>query len=442
MVLLDSRNEAFSNALGERSTHLATFQDWTKGRAVSTLSTNFGAQELPFQTWRHFKEAFAPELVARAVACSKVPVKRCLDPFGGSGTTALACQFLGVDPVIIEVNPFLADLIEAKLATYDTDELASDFGAVVRGSFGQAVDLDREAERLPETFIEPGLRGRWIFDRPVGARIAALLGAINGLENETHRQLFRVLLGGVLVDVSNVLINGKGRRYRQRWEQRPRDPRAVDERFRSVVQRAIGDIHRFARRLCMSYEVRRGDCRTALRDLPQCDLAVFSPPYPNSFDYTDVYNLELWILGYLKDMASNRALRRTTLCSHVQIGRNFPPAPVGSILLDQALDQLTERRNDLWDDRIVSMVGGYFCDIVRVLSLLRGGIVSGGSLWMVVGDSRYADVQLQTASIISELAPSVGWHVDVLESCRSMRSSAQQGGRPELAETLIVLSHD
>ena len=31
------------------------------------------------------------------------------------------------------------------------------------------------------------------------------------------------------------------------------------------------------------------------------DLAVFSPPYPNSFDYTDVYNVELWAMGYLRN---------------------------------------------------------------------------------------------------------------------------------------------
>lgn len=43
------------------------FDQWTKGRKINTLGTNAGAEKLPFQTWRHFKEAFAPELVARAV---------------------------------------------------------------------------------------------------------------------------------------------------------------------------------------------------------------------------------------------------------------------------------------------------------------------------------------------------------------------------------------
>lgn len=103
-----------------------TFADWTSNRELVSLGTNAGAIALPFQSWRHFKEAFAPELVARAHAESRIPVRVCLDPFGGSGTTALACQFLGVHPITIEVNPFLADLIEAKLSKYRADDLATD----------------------------------------------------------------------------------------------------------------------------------------------------------------------------------------------------------------------------------------------------------------------------------------------------------------------------
>src|SRR5688572_22616815 len=84
------------------------FDRWTKGRTIRSVGTNAGAAELPFQNWRRFKEAFAPELIREAVEASRIPVKNCLDPFGGSGTTALACQFLGVEPVTVEVNPFLA----------------------------------------------------------------------------------------------------------------------------------------------------------------------------------------------------------------------------------------------------------------------------------------------------------------------------------------------
>ena len=137
-----------------------TFDEWTRGRTVPAIGTNAGANSLPFQNWRHFKEAFAPEVVARAIEESPIPVKRCIDPFGGSGTTALACQFLGVHPNTIEVNPYLADLIRAKLTSYDADELAKDLGHVVG-----CAKLERKSRRkpfpgLPPTFVEPGLNGQ------------------------------------------------------------------------------------------------------------------------------------------------------------------------------------------------------------------------------------------------------------------------------------------
>ena len=75
-----------------------TFDEWTGRRKLASFGTNAGAEELPFQQWKHIKEAYPPELVARAIDESSIPVRKCLDPFGGSGTTALACQFLGVHP--------------------------------------------------------------------------------------------------------------------------------------------------------------------------------------------------------------------------------------------------------------------------------------------------------------------------------------------------------
>ena len=60
---------------------------------------------------------------------------------------------------------------------------------------------------------------------------------------------------------------------------------------------AIEDIVRFGRRPCTQYTLLRGDARTVIAEAPPADFALFSPPYPNSFDYTDIYNVELWMLG-------------------------------------------------------------------------------------------------------------------------------------------------
>ncbi|WP_205631996.1 hypothetical protein [Ectothiorhodospira sp. BSL-9] len=370
------------------------------------------------------------------------PVLRCLDPFGGSGTTGLACQFLGVHPVMVEVNPFLADLIEAKLQSYDPDSLATDLGRIVRASKKIVLDLDLDEIYCgaPATLIEPGLGERWVFDREIAERIAALRLAVNSLENEAHRRLFRVLLGGILVQASNVIINGKGRRYRRGWKDRPRSPGEVDQLFCNAARRAVSEVFRYGNRSCATYDILRGDCRRLVADAGTYDIAVFSPPYPNSFDYTDVYNLELWMLGYLMESPANRELRASTLCSHVQIARDYPTPPVGCGQLLRTMESLECTRPKLWNRWIPEMVGGYFSDMVGVLEGIYTSLTLGGSVWMVVGDSRYSDIKIETGEILAELSENIGYEVVKVDPFRSMRASAQQGGGAELSESLIVLA--
>jgi len=226
----------------------ASYEDWTQGRELRAVGTNAGSEPIAFQEWCHFKEAFAPELVARAIRESKIPVKSCVDPFGGSGTTALTCQFMGVEPSTIEVNPYLADLIEAKVTTYDSDNLASELGRIMADA-EKCIDPEFHAlsNSTPLTLVEPGVNGRWIFDADIAQRIWAILRSIERCSNKPHQRFFRVLLGGILIGVSNVVVNGKGRRYRSNWAGRKNNPTIVDNAFASAAHRAILDVHRYSK---------------------------------------------------------------------------------------------------------------------------------------------------------------------------------------------------
>lgn len=423
----------------EESGDPVSFEDWIAGRRISSFGTNAGADELPFQAWRRFKEAFAPELIRQAVSESSIPVRRCADPFGGSGTTALACQFLGIHPVTIEVNPYLADLIEAKLTKYNVDTLARDFGMLVRAANRKKLSAQKFFSAAPATFVEPGVNGRWIFDTPVATRLAAYVASLPIIDSLSNRRLLRVLLGGVLIDLSNVIVSGKGRRYRRGWQLRRRTAIDLDETFCETVENAVGDILRYARRAEPRFTVFRGDARRLLKKIKPVDIAVFSPPYPNSFDYTDVYNVELWGLGYLKQSDHNTQLRLATLSSHVQIKRRFLPPPSESILLKKTVRALQAERKNLWDHRIPDMVGGYFADMAQIVKAVADRLPTRGQIWMVVGDSRYAGVPVPVADILAELASSTGCRLVTKEPFRSMRTSAQQGNSPSLAETLLVL---
>jgi hypothetical protein len=347
---------------------------------------------------------------------------------------------LGIDSTTIEVNPFLADAIHAKLTRYDSDEVVKTLAGIRRRSRRCSIDPNEYFKNVPKTFIEPGLDGRWLFNAPIAARLAALASTIDSVEDASIRRLFRVIAGGILADVSNVIVSGKGRRYRQKWKDIPSVPERVDSLFASRAETAILDIHQFSSRPETVSTVICKDAREVRLDR-RYDLSVFSPPYPNSFDYTDVYNLELWMLGYLTRTEDNRDLRQATLTSHVQLMRDYPSAPSGSDTLNAVLKQLQEVKESLWSPWIPQMIGGYFRDLTAVLDQVIPNLLDGGQCWMVVGDSCYSRITVPVARILSELSQQQGWSINRCEPIRHMRSSAQQGWRPELAETLIVLGY-
>ncbi|QQM31715.1 hypothetical protein JET14_05975 [Martelella lutilitoris] len=422
-----------------------SFAEWLDGRYLRYLSTNSGSDEIAFQSWKNFKEAFAPELVGQAVEETSRslgrPVKSCIDPFGGSGTTALACQFLGVAPTTIEVNPYLADLIEAKLYSYDVSSLIDDFKQVAESQ--ESFIGDRPFGSAPSTFVEPGQKGKYIFNHSIAEELASLKTRIDAVKNDSSRRLFRVLLGSIALPVSNVVISGKGRRYRRGWQERHFQVGEVNKLFAGAVIKAIYEIRRYAGRRYRGYNILRGDARKLTPEKGPYDLAVFSPPYPNSFDYTDVYNIELWICGYLNSGLDNKSLRLSTLRSHVQIAQTFtyhelPSSPE----LDEVVRELRDLRSSLWNRNIPEMVGAYFADMYMLLQRLHKSVVPGGRIYMVVGDSRYAGVTIPVASILSDIAIICGFSAIAEEPFRSMRASPQQGGKKELLETLVTLQRD
>ena len=421
---------------GDRMTANAWF-DQIQNKTVA--SSNVEAQDLPFQRWYRFKEAFSPRFVSTAIASLARRPAVCIDPFGGSGTTSLTCQFLGVKPVTMEVNPFLADLIEAKLYQYDIRSLMADYVALevaVRTFRGPTSHLLTGA---PPTFVEPGVNGRWIFDRGVARRLLVHRQAIEQVENTANRRLFRILLGSISVRLSNVVISGKGRRYRSNWEARVSSPAMVDALFREAAENAIKDIVVYGRRAEASYTLMRGDSRELLSGAPEAHFSLFSPPYPNSFDYTDIYNVELWLLGYLSSGASNRALREATLRSHVQIKRSYDGEIPPSVTFKKTMRALGKKTDELWNSDIPAMVGAYFADMSKIIGGLATTMSDHADIMMVIGDSRYAGVRVDVAAICAEIAPAFGFRAKSSRPIRSMRASAQQGGDHVLSETLLHL---
>lgn len=426
-----------SERLTDSPTRSQDVADWLGLYAeAAPTSSNQGSAKLPFQRWFHFKEAFSPKFVADTLGSLPYKVKTCLDPFGGSGTTAMTCRMLGISSTSIEVNPFLADLVEAKLTPLAPATFCAAYERLITELEITAADMLPVAG-MPPTLVAPGLKDRYVFPTDVYGTARAILRASGSLEADQAR-LLRVLLGSVLVANSNVVINGKGRRYRRGWQSKEKSSRDLIDSLDAAVDVAAADLTAFSGLPRGEHKVLRGDARTALSEVREADAVIFSPPYPNSFDYTDVYNLELWMLGYLNSAPDNRALRQRTLRSHVQMKWESTPRYAASAILDATLEALRAARADLWNPNIPEMVGFYFDDLWRVFQQVARLLPRKRHVVVAIGDSQYAGVHIDVASILIECLAGLGFELSERGAIRSMRNSSQHGGAFELSEHCLV----
>ena len=146
------------------------------------------------------------------------------------------------------------------------------------------------------------------------------------------------------------------------------------------------------------------------------------------------------MLGYLSSKQDNSVLRNQTLRSHVQIKRSFDTLRDVSPKLDRAYDGLVRVRSRLWNRHIPEMVSSYFCDMASILAEIHSKLRPNGRIFMAVGSSKYAGVFVDVPKITIELATSASLTLIDNAPIRSMKSSAQQGGRKELRECVLVFS--
>ena len=63
----------------------------------------------------------------------------------------------------------------------------------------------------------------------------------------------------------------------------------------------------------------------------------------------------------------------------------------------------------LWDNNIPNMIAAYFADMELILKLLRAKLKPSGRAYLIVGDSKYAGVEVPVAAALVELSPPLGY---------------------------------
>lgn len=387
--------------------------------------------------WFNYKEGFSPVLVEKIFNEYELNSGSLVcDPFCGAGTTVAVAKARGMNSVGFEVNPFAAFITKVKTEDYSKADM-DEFGVVLAGIAD--IDAGRHMELPKNEYL------RRIFEPEMLLAQLNIRDYITGLRESKAKELLFFAWICTLEDCSLYRKAGNGLKIK-------RHPPCYDRD--GAFKFALDLIGGKAASMIEDYSVEDNgpipriyvESVTALeKHIPAetVDLALFSPPYANCFDYTKIYYLELWFGGFVNSAADQKDIRMKSLRSHCH-------ATWQDRYTDFNLPELNEqiipllRQQKLWTNRIPDMLNGYFADMKEALRQIYGALKKGGHCSVVVSNSAYAGIVIPTDVFLAMIAEQIGFSVREIAVERLIITSSQQYKKTEhirryLRESIVKL---
>lgn len=400
--------------------------------------------------WYPFVEGYSKEFIESILDEIDYQPTCVLEPFSGSGTTALELQLKNIACVSFEVSPFMHLLSSVKLCPYYDTESLTKVMRKFKANLKKSPEDIRSEQAIPfgKTVVKTDRLTKWNFNDEALNGILDIKYCINKIKEDIYRDLFRVVLSSILLEVSNLFRNGKCLSYKKDWQNRLNYKRTdIHNIFLAKVENIIAkDISRLEK-MTSDFSVGNyrnlhfGDVRQNILNLPDSsvDLVITSPPYLNSRDYTDIYMLELKVLDLVTNYEDLTNLRKSTLRSHVQVKHgnldilNIP-------LLSEYIDKVVGKNIDFWNSDLLNMIKGYFLDMDLLFDQFRRVLKKDKFIYFNVANSAYFDEEIKVDEIICDIAVSKGFEVVEIRKARDLKASSQQSVNiKSLRESVIVI---
>lgn len=402
--------------------------------------------------WYPFVEGYSKEFIDSVINELDYIPTHCLDPFSGSGTTAMELQKYNIKCTSFEVNPFMYHLSKAKMRTDYTIKSFKLNKAIIEDMLINASEDIESYISAPmyKSIVKKSTLNKWIYNEDIMKGLLDIKYAISQLKDIKYKELFNIALATILLEVSNVYRNGKCLSYKKNWSDNNKFNRyLVHELFLNNLNNVIyPDIKKINKlkstkgKLFSNYKnLHLGDSRKHSSNIEEnsIDLVITSPPYLNSRDYTDTYMIELWMLDYIRDYNELKQLRHNTFRSHVQVAWGKTDT-LDIQILNNALDELGEHKEKFWNKHLLEMIKGYFLDMDILLGNLYSKLKNNGRIYLNVANSAYYGVEIEVDKIIAEIGIRKGFKVLEIRKARKLNPSSQQKEKiPFLLEVVIVM---
>jgi DNA modification methylase len=376
---------------------------------LQALDWSFGEDETGFLAHdiHPYPAKFIPQIPGTLISRLSAKGELVLDPFGGSGTTALEAVRLGRRAVSVDANPLSALIGRAKTASLDR-AVARDLQGLHSAVAAELRALPRDPSVLGSKYsaFAPAIpnREKWFADSAFG-EMCLLRSRIAGLDTAAGRDI-------ALVALSRIAIRTSFQDSETRYKSVPREV-PVGETLRRylrelrLVVRSVSETEAATRYGISSFV--DADARALPASvLPDgsVDLIVTSPPYGNATDYHLYHRFRLLWLGF----------------DPVQLGR----VEIGSHLKHQ---------------REQTGFTNYFEDLTAAVKSMARVLRPGRYAALVLGDSVYEGERHDPATQLARASKSLGFDAAFIieRPLHDTKRSFVHAGRRATSESMLVM---
>jgi hypothetical protein len=392
--------------------------------------------------WYRFVLSFPPHLVQDYL--QKFGVERhqqVLDPFCGTGTTAVECKKLGIPSFGTEANPMAWFAGSVKLDwTPDPDKFLAIASRIAEAT-------EKTLKRKPIALLTlPEESEKIILTNSISPlplhKTLVLLNKIERVGDKAYNRHFLLAFAKAVVgSISNLYFGpevGVGK---------PKDDAPVVQSWMKGVA-AIAEDLRYLQTLEQAPStIYQADSRQIVQVIQpnSIDVVFTSPPYPNEKDYTRTTRLESVLLGFIHNKTELRALKQGLIRSNT---RNVYKADTDDLWvvnhprIQQIAEDIEKRRIELgktsgFERMYARATKLYFGGMAKHLADLRHVLRPGAHLGYVVGDqASYLRVMIRTGQLLAEIAEDLGYEVVGIDLFRTRLATAT---REQLREEVVVL---
>lgn len=399
---------------------------------LATSVSYVGNKDVPVLRLYRYKEAFAFGLVEKFISRFGLSEKDyILDPFCGMGTTLFVASQKGIPSIGIDKLPIAAFVAQTLPLFYSLKP------GEIKETFEKLKVRVQQAAPAPIALDVAIMKVAFPTDSLLALR--KWKGVIDHLESPL-KDVLLLLFFSVLEQCSYTSKDGQFLRLIR--ERKVADP---EETFQRRANEAERDI-RVLKELGWDQRVRLpavylGDARN-MGDIAfdrQPTAVITSPPYPNRYDYTRTYSLEL-CFHFVRNFAELKALRFSILRSHIESKVDSHEEALHEAVRE-VVDILRERGKALNNPRIPDMLTGYFVDMQKVIREWARVLAPGAKVAMVVDNVRFEGELLPVDLVLSEMAEEAGFRVEEIIVARYKGNSSQQMGkygRVPVRESIVV----